>query len=274
MRAQDRSQMFGKRAGRSGGRDMGVSDVASSGFGSGADDYERGRPGYPADAVDWLAGRLGIGPGRRVLDLAAGTGKLTRMLADTGAEVVAVEPVAEMRAKLADTAPGVEAKEGAAESIPLPDASVDAVTVAQAFHWFDPPDALAEIARVLRPGGGLGIIFNERDARVPWVAELSRLIRWDEREQWRVPYTVEVDWAERIDALDTPFAPLERHDSTFRQEMDPDTLVARVLSTSYLATLPDQEKADLAGHVRALVVPLGERFELPYVTVAYATRLA
>jgi SAM-dependent methyltransferase len=253
--------------------DMGVSDVASSGFGSGADDYERGRPSYPADAVDWLAGKLGIGPGRRVLDLAAGTGKLTRLLAATGAEVVAVEPVAEMRAKLAATAPGVEAKEGAAESIPLPDASVDAVTVAQAFHWFDAPDALVEIARVLRPGGGLGIVFNERDTREPWVAALSRLIRWDEREQWRVPYTVEVDWAERIDALDSPFGPVERFDTAHRQEMDAETMVARVLSTSYLATLPPAEKDDLARKVRDLVAPLGDRFDLPYVTVAYATHL-
>ena len=252
---------------------MGVNEVAASGFGAGADDYERGRPGYADDLLAWVAERSGMGPGATVVDLAAGTGKLTRLLVATGATVLAVEPVDAMRDKLADTCPDVPALEGTAESIPLPDASVDVVTVAQAFHWFDPAVALPEIDRVLRPGGHLAIVFNERDTTEPWVGELSRLIRWDERERWRVPYTVEVDWAPVIAEHGREFSPVERYDTTYRQPMDPETLVARVLSTSYLAVLPAGEQAALAEQVRRLVEPLGDAFELPYVSVGYvATR--
>lgn len=250
---------------------MGVHDVAESGFGAGADDYERGRPSYADDVVAWLVDRLGIDAGKRVVDLAAGTGKLTRLLVPTGAEVIAVEPVDAMRQKLAATAPGAVSLDGTAESLPFDDASVDAVTVAQAFHWFDAPVALAEIGRVLRPGGGLGIVFNERDTSEPWVAELSRLIRWDERERWRVPYTVEVDWGARLAEVGGPFTAAERYDSSFHQQMDADTLVARVLSTSYLATLAPDLREDLAVKVRELVAPLGDAFDLPYVTIAWAT---
>lgn len=247
-----------------------MSEVAAAGFAAGADDYERGRPGYPPDVVAWLAARLRIGPGTRVLDLAAGTGKFTRLLVPGGADVVAVEPIAAMRGRLAETCPGIPALDGTAEAIPLADASVDAVVVAQAFHWFDAAVALGEIARVLRPGGHLGLVFNERDVREPWVASLSRLIRWDERERWRVPYTVEVDWAAVIAGEGPQFGPATRYESGFRQAMDADLLVARVLSTSYIATLPKPAQAELAARVRALAGPLGPSFELPYITHAYA----
>ena len=254
---------------------MGVHDVAVSGFGGGADDYERGRPSYPDDTVAWIVEQLGLRPGRSVVDLAAGTGKLTRLLVPSGAEVIAVEPVDAMRQKLAETAPGVTALDGTAESLPFDSASIDGVTVAQAFHWFDAPAALAEIGRVLRPGGGLAVVWNERDVREPWVAELSKLIRWDEREQWRVPYTLEVDWGARLGEIESVFSAWDRHDSSFRQAMDADTLVARVLSTSYLATLAPDVRDHLADQVRELVEPLGPNFELPYVTTAWvATRTA
>jgi SAM-dependent methyltransferase len=246
--------------------------AAGAGFSAGAEDYERGRPSYPADAVEVVVRELGLGPGRRVLDLAAGTGKLTRLLVPSGAEVVAVEPVAEMRAQLVAAVPGVEVLDGTAEAIPLPDASVDGATVAQAFHWFDAPVALAEIARVLRPGGTLALVWNERDTREPWVAELSRIIRWDERGRWQVPYTLEEDWAARLDALDSGFGPVQRYDTGFAQPMDADTLVARVLSTSYLASRPEPEQADLARRVRRLVADLDEPFDLPYQTTLYWCR--
>jgi SAM-dependent methyltransferase len=135
-------------------------DPAAQSFASVAGVYERARPEYPEAAVDWLASRLDLGPGRTVVDLAAGTGKLTRMLVPTRARVIAVEPVPEMLAELRRAAPEAQALQGTAEAIPLPDAGADAVTVAQAFHWFDPPRALREIARVLRPGGRLGLIWN------------------------------------------------------------------------------------------------------------------
>ncbi|HEX7134535.1 MAG TPA: methyltransferase domain-containing protein [Iamia sp.] len=246
--------------------------AAAAGFSAGADDYERGRPSYPADAVAVLCEELGIGPGARVLDLAAGTGKLTRLLVPTGAEVVAVEPVAEMRRRLEQAVPQAHVLDGTAERLPLPDRSVDAVTVAQAFHWFDAEVALKEIAWVLKPGGGLGLVWNERDTREPWVAELSTLIRWNERGEYQVPYTTEVDWAARIAGLDVPFGPVQRYDTTYRQPMDPDTLVARVLSTSYIASQPIEEREALAVRVRALVEPFGETFDLPYQTVVYWCR--
>ncbi len=249
-----------------------IAGAAADGFSAGADDYERGRPSYPADAVEVLVRELGIGPGSRALDLAAGTGKLTRLLAPTGAEVVAVEPVAEMRERLQANVPTAMVLDGTAEHVPLPDGSVDAVTVAQAFHWFDAAVALGEIARVLGPAGGLGLVWNERDTSEPWVAELSRLIRWDQRGEYQVPYTVEEDWAARLDGLATPFGPVQRYDTTYRQPMGPDTLVARVLSTSYIASQPTEARAVLAGQVRELVADLGDEFELPYVTVVYWCR--
>src|SRR2546428_10375077 len=114
---------------------MVINESAAKGFAAGADAYERGRPEYSAEAIEQLVRELAIGPGSRVLDLAAGTGKLTRQLVGTGAELVAVEPVAEMRAKLQGVLPDVEAVEGTAEVIPLPDHSGDAVVVRQAVHW-------------------------------------------------------------------------------------------------------------------------------------------
>ena len=142
-------------------------------FGQVADEYARGRPGYPAEAIDWV---LESAPGGRVVDLGAGTGKLTRALVAPGRTVTAIEPLDEMRERLADDLPEVMTLAGSAESMPVPDASADAVFVAQAFHWFDPVPALNEIARVLTAGGMLGLIWNTRDDSEPWVAEFSRIL--------------------------------------------------------------------------------------------------
>ncbi len=136
--------------------------------------YRRARPGYPAAAVEWLLARA---PGRRVVDLAAGTGKLTEALVAAGADVVCVEPLPNMRAELAEAVPGVRVLDGAAEALPLPGGSADAVMVAQAFHWFDAERALAEIARVLVPGGAVGLLWNLRDDGVEWVRDLSAALR-------------------------------------------------------------------------------------------------
>jgi SAM-dependent methyltransferase len=148
---------------------------AAARFGDVAAGYERVRPEYPAAALDELVNRTGLGPGVTVLDLAAGTGKLTRQLAALGADVGAVEPLRGMRAHFEATVPGVPVFDGTAEAIPLADASIDVVTVAQAFHWFDTRAALDEIARVLRPGGWLALLWHERPAS-GWAKEL-----WDLR---------------------------------------------------------------------------------------------
>ena len=248
---------------------MGINEVAAAGFGSAAETYERGRPSYPAGVVELFAEHLGVGPGATVVDLAAGTGKLTRLLAATGATVIAVEPVEAMRAQLEGALPGVDARSGTAEELPLTDGSVDVVTVAQAFHWFDPEAALAEITRVLRPGGGLGLVWNERDESVPWVAELSSLFDWGARR----PYRKGVDWAAVVDAGGR-CTPVHHQALAYVQELDAETLVERVLSTSYIAARPPEDNVELAAAVRALVSDFPERFTLPYVTDVFWCRRA
>jgi SAM-dependent methyltransferase len=228
---------------------------ATRGFGLAAEAYERGRPDYPAAAIEWLVERLGIGPRRTVLDLAAGTGKLTRMLVPTGADVIAVEPIAAMRAKIA----GARVLEGTAEAIPLADASVDAVTVAQAFHWFRAEEALREIHRVLRPGGGLGLIWNVRDESHPLNASASAIIAPLEAG---VPRGRKLDWAEVIGATETA-------DFTHEQLLDEDGFVQRFTSVSFVASAPDEVRADVAEQLRALARNAGTPIRLPYVTQVY-----
>lgn len=208
-----------------------------------------------------LVEELGIGPGRRVLDLGAGTGKLTRLLVATGADVVAVEPDPGMRASL----PG--ALDGSAEAIPLPDRSVDAVTVAQAFHWFDAPAALGEIDRVLRPGGGLALVWNERDDSVPWVAELGDLFEWPTLR----PYPAGADWAAVLDGSGR-FRPAQHRRFAHEQVVDEETLVARVLSTSYVTSWPAERRAEVARRVRELVAGFPAAIRLPHVTDVYWCR--
>src|ERR1700753_2775966 len=147
-------------------------DAHATSFGGAAAAYERGRPPYPPEALDWL-----LPPGaRRVLDLGAGTGKLTRELVARGLDVVAVEPLEGMRAELSRVLPGTPVRAGSAEEIPLPDGAVDTVLAAQAWHWVTPERAAPEVARVLRPGGTLGLVWNERDEREPWVSRLHQIV--------------------------------------------------------------------------------------------------
>jgi ubiquinone/menaquinone biosynthesis C-methylase UbiE len=245
-----------------------IDDVAARGFEAGAAAYEAARPGYPDDAMAVLGAEIGVAPGARVLDLAAGTGKLTRRLVELGADVTAVEPVAAMRAQLATVVPGIEVVEGTAEEIPAPDGSVDIVTVAQAFHWFDAPVALREIARVLRPGGRLAILWNERDEHTAWVAEMSRLIRWHERTVSRYQH---VAWA-AIVASSGCFGPLHERTVTWDQPMTRELLAERVRSISYIAAMPASERERLAAEVVELVRRVAEPFPLPYTCrVQWAT---
>jgi len=242
--------------------------IAAAGFARAADAYERGRPGYPPESVAHLSAELGLREGARVLDLAAGTGKLTRMLAASGAFVVAVEPVAEMRALLEAALPDAEVLRGTAEAIPVADGSVDAVTVAQAFHWFDADRALPEIHRVLRPHGGVGLIWNTFDTSVAWVAALQALVHSHQRGE---PQYGRSPWRSALDASGL-YAPLAEQTFGLVQELDADGLVARIGSTSYIATLPDAERQRLFGEVRALVAELPRPLRLPYRTDTFTTR--
>jgi SAM-dependent methyltransferase len=244
--------------------------TAAAGFDRAADAYERGRPAYPADAVAHLAAHFRLGEGVTVLDLAAGTGKLTRMLATTGATVIAVEPVEGMRRVLAKAVPGARVLDGTAEAIPVEDGAVDAVTVAQAFHWFDADRAVAEIARALRPGGGLGLIWNTFDTSIPWVETLRTLVgvhRHGEpaygNSSWRDAFT-----ATRL------FEPLEEHTFGLVQELETEELVDRIGSTSYIATLDEADRRQLFDEIRALVADLPRPLRLPYRTDTYVTRRA
>jgi len=244
-----------------------IHEAAARGFADAAEAYERGRPGYPPAAVEHLCDVLGIGPGRAVLDLAAGTGKLTQLLVPTGAEVVAVEPVEGMRAALVRVLPEVTALAGTAEELPLPAASVDAVVVGSAFHWFRGDDALAEIHRVLRPRGSLGLLWNVRDESVPWVAELSALM---EPHRGGAPGYSSGGWREAFTRT-TLFSPLRRAEFRHVHRLEPEAVVARVASVSFVAALAESDRAAVLARVRALLArdPATrgrEVVELPYRT--------
>jgi SAM-dependent methyltransferase len=226
--------------------------AAAVGYARSAAAYERGRPGYPASAIDFLAARLGLGPGRTVIDLAAGTGKLTRPLLATGAEVVAVEPVAEMRAALPD---GARAVDGTAEEMPLTAASADAVAVAQAFHWFDGDTALAEIHRVLRPGGALALIWNRRRMDDPLNQAIEELI---------APYRGHPSafhtgaWRAAFERTNL-FGPLEERVFPNAQSLDGDGLVDRIASVSFIAALDEKERTKVLRAARGLAGSAGAR---------------
>jgi SAM-dependent methyltransferase len=227
-------------------------------FGAVADAYERARPGYPDEAVRWLVGV----PNCDVVDLGAGTGKLTRSLVALGHRVTAVEPLEEMLARLRAAVPEAVPVPGGAEAIPLPDGAADVVTCAQAFHWFDQPAALTEIARVLRPGGRIALAWNTRDDRHVWVTGLSGAIGSE---------TVESrDAVEPIDASGL-FGPVERATFAFAQRLDRTGLQELVLSRSYCATKAPAEREPILTEVDRLFDEHAEggAIELPYRTECF-----
>jgi SAM-dependent methyltransferase len=200
-------------------------------FGTIAADYDRLRPSPAPEALDWL-----VPPGCDVaVDLAAGTGLFTRPLAARVRHVIAVEPDARMRQVLAERSPGIEVLEGTGESIPVPDASADAVFVSSAWHWLDPPRALPEIARVLRDGGRLGVVWTSRDRDVPWVRDLDRLPgepAWDgaREHQHRRHRDVDLEHVEGV-----LFDEVERHNIAFTRRMAVDDVVE--LAGTYSAVI-------------------------------------
>jgi SAM-dependent methyltransferase len=230
---------------------MGVHEEARRGFGTAraVAAYERGRPGYPAEAVAELVEVLAIAPGATVLDLAAGSGKLTRQLVPAGARLLAVEPSAAMRERLAAAAPGVRVLDGTAEAIPLPDGSLDAVTVGQAFHWFDGPRAVAELHRVLRPGGRVGLVWNVRDESVPWMAAVTAIL---DRHAGDTPRYRDGRWRIAFDAA-PGFTPLQGRRYRHRHELDRAALLDRAASISFVAALPDAARAQLLAEIGRVV---------------------
>lgn len=234
---------------------------SAEGFQAAAGDYERARPDYPDQARRWLAQRLDLRPGRTVLDIAAGTGKLTRVLTATGASVVAVEPVAAMRERLAASLPDARLLDGVAEDIPLDSASVDAVTVGQAFHWFDGDRALAEIHRVTRRGGRLAVVYNRRLLDDPMQAALEAVLQPLRGEtpahrsgQWLGAFARTRRWT-RVEQVE--FAHV--------QLLDREGVVARVASISFIANLAAHRRTEVLDQVRALVKDHPDPVALPYV---------
>ena len=232
-------------------------------FGSVAAEYAALRPVYPTDAVAFLVGE----GARRVLDLGAGTGLLTEVVLDAGHDVVAVDPSPEMLGELAARRPDVVTAVGTAEAVPVGDASVDAVVAGQAAHWFDPAPAAREIRRVLRRGGTLGLIWNTRDERIPWVGALGELIaaesRGHEADQGAVDRFAE-ELSAHVDVLESGIV----------QPVTPENVVAGIATRSYVALMDAVRRAAFLAGVRELLdehpdTRGRELLELPYVTRAY-----
>jgi len=232
-----------------------------------ADVYERARPEYPAEAVAWIAEQLDLRPGRTVLDLGAGTGKLTRALVATGARVIAVEPGDAMLAELRRVLPDVEALRGAAEAIPLEDHSVDGVAIGQAFHWFRHDEALPELHRVLRTGGALALVWNSRDQARPLQREISQLIK-----PFVPPNRPPVGDSARVLEESDLFGPVEQSTFPFVHRLDADGVVDRIASVSFVAAAPAEQRAELERQLREVVAAEGGEVEFAYLTEVYVSR--
>ncbi|HEX2890235.1 class I SAM-dependent methyltransferase [Vineibacter terrae] len=246
-----------------------IHDAAAKGYATAAQAYVTGRPGYPPESDTWLREVVGLGPGATVVDLGAGTGKFLPYLRRTGARLVAVEPVAEMRAQIERDHDSVHVMNGTATAIPLADASVDAVVCAQSFHWFATPAAVAEIRRVLVPDGVLGLIWNVRDESVPWVAALTAIV---DPFQSDSPRYRSGDWRRVFPA--EGFAALgERHARNGHVGKPEQVIVDRMLSTSFIASLPPEQHAAVARQLRSLIAATPSLASAGDVTFPYDTAM-
>lgn len=244
------------------------------GFEHVAEDYAHGRPGYPPEAIAAIVDGLGLAPGARAADVGAGTGKLTAALAAAGLDVVAVEPFAGMRATLSASLPGVEVLEGTAEALPLADASVDVIASGDAFHWFDGARAAPELARAIRPGGGLALLWNSAAGEaaaegMPWATELIDLLNAVRPEH---PAFTADQGRDAIDASPAfgPFAPVEL---THVHHSSRAMMVANIASISYVAVMPPAERAALLARVDAMLRQHGiEALDVPLRTTVWLAR--
>jgi SAM-dependent methyltransferase len=229
-------------------------------FAAVAEAYDRARPSYPAEAVAWLAGSRRA----NVLELGAGTGKLTELLVAAGHDVIATDPLPEMLQHLRTRVPGARVAVASAERIPVASRSADVVVCAQSFHWFDHDVALPEIARVLRPGGVLALVWNARDEAIPWVRKLGAIIGSADNQ---------TDLAEPAEASEH-FGALDHQEFRFWQSLRREELFDLVRSRSYVALLGDSEREDLLARVGALYDDYGrgpDGMQLPYLTRCYRT---
>ncbi|MEV0215652.1 class I SAM-dependent methyltransferase [Micromonospora sp. NPDC050695] len=234
-------------------------------FGAAASDYDRFRPRYPEAAVRWAVDGLSNG---QVVDLAAGTGILTRAVQALGHQVVPVEPDPAMRAQLAHSTPGTTALAGSAEAVPLPDAAADAVLAGTAYHWFDREPAHAEIARVLRPGGTFAPIWNIRDDSIDWVAELGRIAHLDDKSG-----NVIVKYAD----FGPAFGAIEAREFTHRTTLTPDEVRGMIRTRSYWLTASDTDRQRVERELTDLLATHPdlagrETVELPYRTLVLRAR--
>lgn len=250
--------------------------AAQQGFTKEAQAYARGRPDYPSALSGWLTDTLRLAPGRSVADVGAGTGKFTRLLLASGAEVIAVEPVDAMRNRIEIDMPAVRALPGTAQAIPLPGASLDALVCAQAFHWFASAETLDEFHRVLKPGGRLGLVWNVRDESIDWVAALTAIVTPYEGD---APRFYKGDW--RRPFPHAGFGPLVETRFSYQHTGTPQqVIVDRFMSVSFIAALPPDENANVRARLEHLVAThpaLRGRATLsfPYDTLAFhCARLA
>ena len=233
-------------------------------FDRAADVYERARPEYPSEAIDWL-----IPAGAKtVLDIGAGTGKLTRALAARGLEVIAVDPSPKMLEQLRANLPGAVVHPGTAEDIPLADASIDVAVAAQVWHWVDQELALPSVARVLRPGGTLALVWNMRDESVPWIKRLTGVMHGSQAEVF-----VEIGQIER-----GPFGEIETAEFGWEREITRDELLDLVRSRSYFITASPDRQAEVIERVGHLLdtdpdLSGADHWTMPYLTLCFRMRL-